>query len=238
MNGYYIGYIVSGVAIFVFIIIALIAQAKVSYAHEKYSKVNSSLDLTGQQFAKKLSLESGVDVRIRQTKGTLTDNYDPRTKTLNISTANFEGRSVAAHAVVAHEFGHALQHANGYAPLKIRQFAIKLSQFSSSMLLPLLIVGILLEIFLFNPFIGNVFIYCVAGFYGLSCLVNFVTVPVEINASRRAKKLLQENAFYTKEEMKGVNEVLDAAALTYVAALLISMAYFARILLIILGNRR
>ena len=82
------------------------------------------------------------------------------------------------------------------------------------------------------------FIYAIAGFYGIACLVNLVTVPVEYNASRRAKKLLQENALYSKEEMVGVNNVLDAAALTYVAALLISLAYFARILIIILGNRR
>ena len=238
MDVYYWGYVISGLAVLLFFIIALIAQGKVMFAHEKYSKVKSEFDLTGEGLAKKLSLESGVDVKIRSIKGNLTDNYDPTTKTLNISAANFSGKSIAAHAVVAHEFGHALQHAKGYLPLKVRHFAIKLSQFASGAFLPLLIVGILLEIFLFNPFIGNVFIYCVAGFFGLSCLVNLVTIPVEYNASRRAKKLLQENAFYTKEEMKGVNEVLDAAALTYVAALLISLAYFARLLLIILGNRR
>lgn len=238
MNGYYIGYIVSGVAILLFIILAIFAEFKVSYAHDKYSKVNSPLDLTGEQFAKRLAQESGVNVIVRKTKGTLSDNYNPTTKTLNISTSNYEGRSIAAHAVVAHEFGHALQHANGYAPLKIRQFAIKLSQFSSKLLIPLIIVAILLEIFLLNPLYGNVFIYIIAGFYGISCLVNLVTLPVEIDASRRAKRLLQENAYYSKEDMKGVNEVLDAAALTYFASLLISLAYFARILIILLANRR
>ena len=238
MDLYYLGYIIAGAAILLCIIIAMVSQVKVQSAYSKYSKIESSLKLTGKEFADKLIQDTGVKVGSRKCNGTLTDNYDPRIKTLNISSENYDNSSIASQAIVAHEFGHAMQHARGYFPLKLRQFAIKLSQFASGAFLPLLIVGIILEIVLVNSFIGNVFIYCVAGFYGLSVLLNLVTVPVEYNASKRAKQLLRQNAMYTEEEMVGVNEVLDSAALTYVASLLISLAYFARILIIFLGNNR
>lgn len=238
MDAFEWGYVVCAIAVIVFIIIAIYAQVKVQAAYSKYSKVQSSLNMTGSELVSKLSLETGVNVKVRKCSGNLTDNYDPRIKTLNISENNYSKNSIAGQAVVAHEFGHAMQDAKKYFPLKIRQLAIKLSQFASSAFIPLLIVGIILEIFLTEPLIGNVFIYCIVGIYLLSFLVNLITVPVEYNASRRAKKLLQENAMYSKEEMVGVNEVLDAAALTYVASLLISMALLARFILILFGSRR
>ena len=237
MNGYVLGYVIASVAILFFIVLAVIAQVKVSDAYSKYSKVASSVDLSGAEFAQKLASENGINVRTRRCNGTLTDNYDPRIRTLNISAENYDKKSIAAQAVVAHEFGHAMQHASGYIPLKLRQFSIKFSQFVSGAFLPLLLVGILLEIFFVsNVMVGNMIIYLVAGIYGLSFLVNLITLPVEYNASKRAKQILRP--MYNDQEMVGVNKVLDAAALTYLASLLVSLAYFARFLFIILGNRR
>lgn len=238
MQAAYWGYIASGVAILICIIIAIVAQVKISYAYDKYSKIKTDVELTGAELVDKLCGETGIKVRARKINGTLTDNYDLRTKMLSISAKNYDQNSIAGQAVVAHEFGHAMQDANNYFPLKLRHFAIKLSQFASSAFLPLIIAGILLEIFLTGPMVGNIVIYCVAGFYGLSVLVNLVTLPVEYNASKRAKKLLKENGMYSEKEMAGVNEVLNAAALTYVASLLVSLAFFARFLFILLGSRK
>ena len=230
---YYIGYIISGVAILVSVIIALVAQVKVNNAFDKYKDVPSSIDLTGAGLAEKLSEENGVGLIVRECQGKLTDHYDPRDKSINISQSNFNSKSIASQAIVAHEFGHALQDAEGYAPFKVRQFVVKASNLVSRMLMPLLIIGILLQVFLMG-IAGSVIIYVSVAIYAVSVIANLVTLPVEINASQRAKDLLVRIGAGSDEEVRATDKVLNAAALTYVASLMVSLAYFLRFLFLLL----
>ena len=230
---YYIGYIVSGVVIIISIIIALVAQVKVNNAYEENKEKLSSLDMTGEQLAEKLSSDYDLNLMVRQFSGKLTDHYDPTDRSLNISQENFNSKSIAAQAIVAHEFGHALQHAENYAPFKTRQAVVKISNFVSRMLMPLLIVGILLQVFLLG-IAGPLVIYISVALYAVAVIANLVTLPVEVNASQRAKDLLVKLGCTSDSEVQATDKVLNAAALTYVASLLVSMAYFLRFLFLLL----
>ena len=234
---YYIGYIISGVILIISIIIALVAQVKVNNAYEEYKEVPSSLDMTGAELAEKLSEQNNLGLIIRQCQGKLTDHYDPTDKSINISEGNYNNKSIASQAIVAHEFGHAMQDAENYAPLKIRQFVVKASNLVSRMLMPLLIIGILLQLFLFS-IAGGIIIYVSVAIYAVAVIANLVTLPVEINASSRAKDMLLKIGSTSMEEIKGTDKVLNAAALTYLAALMVSLAYFMRFLLLLLMWRR
>lgn len=233
---FYIGYIVSGVIILIAIIISLVMQVKVNSAFDKYKDVPSSLDMTGAELAQKLADKAGICVAVRSCAGKLTDHYNPKDRSLNISEANFNSRSIASHAVVAHEFGHALQDANSYAPLKVRQVVVKISNIVSSLLMPLLLIGILLQLFWIAG-AGNIIIYVSVGIYAVSVIAGLVTLPVEFNASSRAKKILVEMGSTSDEEVKGTDRVLNAAAMTYVASLFVSLAYFLRFLFLLLAMR-
>lgn len=234
---YYIGYLISGIVIIIAIFISLFAQTKVNGAFNKYKDVPSSLGMTGAELAEKMARENNLDIVVRMCSGHLTDHYNPKDKSLNISEANYHGTSVSAHAIVAHEFGHAMQDAKNYAPLKIRQFVIKTSNFVSKLLMPLLILGILLQIFLFSSIAGSLVIYISVALYGVSVIASLVTLPVEYNASSRAKKILIGMGSVSEDEVKGTDDVLNAAALTYVASLLLSLAYFLRFLFLLLAIR-
>ena len=231
--GYIIGYIVSGVAILVSVIVALVAQAKVNSAFNKYKDVPSSLDMTGAELAEKLSQDNNLGLTINQCGGTLTDHYDPRDKSINISQSNFNNKSIASQAIVAHELGHALQDAEEYAPYKTRQIVVKVSNLVSHMLMPLLIVGILLQLFLYG-IAGSIIIYVSVAIYAVAVVANLVTLPVEINASTRAKDMLVRIGCGSDEEVEATDKVLNAAALTYVASLMVSLAYFLRFLFLLL----
>lgn len=230
---YYIGYIVSGVVIIISIIIALVAQVKVNNAYEENKEKLSSLDMTGGQLAEKLSSDYDLNLMVRQCSGRLTDHYDPTDRSLNISQENFNSKSIAAQAIVAHEFGHALQHAENYAPFKVRQTVVKASNLISRMIMPLLIVGILLQIFLLG-IAGPLVIYISVALYAVAVIANLITLPVEVNASSRAKDLLVKLGCTSDSEVQATDKVLNAAALTYVASLLVSMAYFLRFLFLLL----
>ena len=234
---YTIGYILSGVAILVSVIIVLVAQVKVNNAFNEYKDVPSSLDMTGAELAEKLSQDNNLGLIVRQCKGMLTDHYDPRDKSINISQSNFNNKSIASQAIVAHELGHALQDAEGYLPYKTRQVVVKISNLVSRMLMPLLIVGILLQ-FLFFMLAGSIIIYASVIIYAVAVIANLVTLPVEINASSRAKDMLVRIGCASEEEVKATDKVLNAAALTYVASLMVSLAYFLRFLFLILMWRR
>lgn len=231
--GYYIGYIVSGVVIIISVIIALVAQVKVNNAYEENKEKLSSLDMTGGQLAEKLSSDYDLNLMVRQCNGRLTDHYDPTDRSLNISQENFNSKSIAAQAIVAHEFGHALQHAENYAPFKVRQTVVKASNLISRMIMPLLIVGILLQIFLLG-IAGPLVIYISVALYAVAVIANLITLPVEVNASSRAKDLLVKLGCTSDSEVQATDKVLNAAALTYVASLLVSMAYFLRFLFLLL----
>lgn len=234
---YYLGYILSGVAIIISVIIALVAQVKVNNAFNKYKDVPSSLNMTGRELAEKLSQDNNLGLIVRECQGSLTDHYDPRDKSINISQSNFNNNSIASQAIVAHEFGHAMQDAEGYAPYKVRQVVVKVSNLVSRMLMPLLIIGIVLQVFLMG-IAGSLVIYISVAIYAVAVIANLVTLPVEINASSRAKDMLVRIGAGSDEEVQATDKVLNAAALTYVASLMVSLAYFLRFLFLLLMWRR
>lgn len=234
----YLGYIICSIAIFIAIIISIIAQTKVSSAYNKYKNEVSSINLTGAELAERLALENHIGIHIKSCGGSLTDHYDPRDKSINISSENYNSNSIASQAIVAHEFGHALQDAEDYFPFRVRQTVIKVSNFISKMLIPMVIISLLLELWLFFGIgIGNIILYIYVGIYTISVIVNLVTLPVEFNASSRAKKLLEQMGASSTAELQAVDRVLNAAAMTYVASLLVSLAYLARLLIILFANR-
>lgn len=234
----YLGYIICSIAIFIAIIISIIAQTKVSSAYNKYKNEVSSINLTGAELAQRLALENHIGIHIKSCGGTLTDHYDPRDKSINISSENYNSNSIASQAIVAHEFGHALQDAEDYFPFRVRQTVIKVSNFISKMLIPMVIISLVLELWLFFGMgIGNIILYIYVGIYAISVIVNLVTLPVEFNASSRAKRMLEQMGASSTSELQATDRVLNAAAMTYVASLLVSLAYLARLLIILFANR-
>lgn len=235
MDWTYILYYISGFLILIAIIVALFAQTSVYSTYNKYSKMQSSLNMTGGQLAEKLCAEKNLPLRINTIGGNLSDNYNSKDKSLNISAQNYSSNSIAALAIVAHEFGHALQDDEEYAPLKIRQIAIKVSNVASRFLLPFLLISIILSIFV--GMAGSIMLGVVVIIYALALIANLVTLPVEINASNRAKAILNE-MITDSEEQKAVAKMLKAAAMTYVAALFVSLVYFLRFLSLFLISKR
>jgi Zn-dependent membrane protease YugP len=198
------------------LIVAIWAQSRVSNAYRTYSKVPVQSGVSGSVTAAKILNHNGIgDVSVLATNGMLSDNYNPRKKTLNLSEGNFSGRSIAAVAVAAHESGHAIQHKEGYFPLRIRSALAPVVSFASYLLWPILILG------LFMGFSQSIDI---AVYIFLAIFVfQLVTLPVEYNASRRALAALQAENVLTDDEMHGAKKMLNAAALTYVAATLVAL---------------
>jgi Zn-dependent membrane protease YugP len=199
------------------IIIAAWAQSKVNKAYRIYSKMPVMSGLTGREAAQRIMQSGGInDVSIEPARGMLTDNYNPRKKTLNLSEANYSGSSIAAVAVAAHESGHALQHSTGFFPLQIRSLMAPVISFASYMLWPILLLGI---------FAGlaqqtiNIVVYIFLGIFAFQ----LITLPVEYNASRRALAALVDGNMLNEEEIYGAKKMLSAAALTYVAATLVAL---------------
>lgn len=215
-------------------ILMLIVQFYVSSSYSKWSRVPSRLRISGAQAAAQLIRYSGLhQVRIEGIHGQLTDHYDPRDKTLRLSEGVYGGASVAALAVAAHELGHALQDHEGYAPLKLRSALVPAVNIGSYLGWILLMIGFLLR----SPQLAWLGVIVFSG----GAIFALATLPVEFNASARAKRLLVESGLIaTEEEMRGVNQVLNAAALTYVAALVtavLQLLYYAS-LVIGMGDRR
>jgi Zn-dependent membrane protease YugP len=212
----------STTSLFVFLIVPTIflgiyAQSKVQGAYSKWSRVGSRSGITGREAAAYVLRKAGIsDVQITSTSGHLTDHYDPTKKRLVLSEENYNGSSLAALGVAAHEAGHAIQHATGYSMLQLRMSLVPITMFASK-LLPFVIIGG----FFFNV-LGllklGVLVYLVLTIFQL------VTLPVEFDASRRAKAELVATGILQENEMVGVNKTLDAAALTYVAAFVSSLA--------------
>ena len=187
--------------------------------------------MTGAQTAKKILSTAGIyDVTIRHVAGELTDHYDPRNKTLNLSDSVYGSTSVAAVGVAAHECGHAIQHDRGYAPLRIRSTIAPIASFGANISWPLILIGLLLG--------GNsVLVQLGIIMFSLAVLFQLVTLPVEFNASDRAVRLLSETGILYEEELRKTKKVLSAAALTYVAAAASSILQLLRLVLLY-GNRR
>lgn len=211
------------------IIFALIAQIMVKTTFSKYSSESNEHGYTAKEVARKILDENGLcNVSIEYISGNLTDHYDPSANVIRLSDSVYNSTSVAAIGVAAHEVGHAIQHAQGYTPIKIRQAIIPITQIGSSLAVPLVLVGMLFSAFQWLIPVG-IFLY--AGVV----LFQAVTLPVEFNASGRALKTLDENVILYKDEVRMAKKVLTAAAMTYVAAMFSSLMSLLR--LILLSNR-
>ena len=205
------------------LMIGLLAQARVKGAYNKYSKVNSGSGLTGAQVARTILDRNGLyDVVIEQTPGQLSDHYDPRNRVMRLSSTIHSGSSVASMSVAAHEAGHALQHADGYFPLILRNNLAPIVSFSSRFVWVLIFLG-----FIISPFFINLGIALYLGVV----IFQLVTLPVELNASRRALAQL-EDGISPSESLKPAKSMLSAAAFTYVAATLTAIAELLRLLAI------
>ena len=211
------------------VILALYAQHLVKSTYKKYSKVPASTGMTGGNVAQRLLSDGGLhDVEIEEIDGNLTDHYDPRSKTLRLSTSISRSRSVAALGIAAHEVGHALQHKNSYGPFYIRQSIVPVANFGSTLAFPLFFIG-----FLFSAG-GSLSILMDIGII-LFCgavLFQVVTLPVEFNASSRALTLLQSRGYLAEQELGQAKKVLNAAALTYVAATAVAVIHLLRMILL------
>ncbi len=206
-------------------ILAIYAQFKVKNAYKKFSQIYNARGLTGYQAALELLRMNGVsDVEVEETEGELSDHYDPRTKKVRLSRTNFRGTSLASLAVSAHEVGHVIQHAKGYMPLQLRHLILPATNFGSWLAFPLFFIGF----FLRTPFLMNLGIV----FYAGVVLFHLVTLPVEFNASNRALLQLQSHGFLVRQEISGAKKVLNAAALTYVAATAVAIMHLVRLLLL------
>jgi len=203
--------------------ISLLASARVKSNYARFSRLAASSGLTGAQAAAEILRRAGIhDVEIRAQEGTLSDHYDPIHKRLVLSRDNFYGRSVAALGVSAHEAGHALQHAQAYAPLHLRMASVGVTSVASQVVTWLPFLGFATGMFPFQA----MFAILAIG-WGVIMAFNLITLPVEFDASARAKKLLLDIGMVNPgPEADGVNRVLNAAAWTYVAAFLTSLAYF------------
>ena len=230
MFGYYYGidmtYLVLVLPAFLF---SLWAQMKVNSTFSRYSKVRSLRGLTGAQAARYILDRNGLaHVRIEQVAGNLTDHFDPRTNVVRLSQSVYNVPSIAAVGVAAHECGHAVQYAVGYGPMKLRAAIIPATNFGSKLALPLILIGLL-----FN---SSQLLLAGILLFSLTAVFQLVTLPVEFNASSRALHTLDQQGLLTQEELAGTRKVLTAAALTYVAALLVALVQLVRMLL--LYNRR
>ncbi len=216
-------------------IISLWAAARVKSVYRHYSQVPASSRATGAEVASAILQRAGIrDVEIVAQEGMLGDHYDPTHKRLVLSTENFQGNSIAAFGVAAHECGHAIQHQQAYAPLHLRMAAVGATNFASQIVMWLPLVGLFTGIL--NWYTAS---WIMAAAWGVIMMFNLITLPVEFDASARAKRVLAEMGFIgTDEEVAGVRKVLDAAGWTYVAALITSLGYMLWYLLpLLLGGR-
>ena len=210
-------------------LLGLWAQARVNSTFNRYSHVRCRQGYTGSQIARRILDANGLtDVRIEGIRGNLTDHYDPTARVVRLSDSVYDSPSIAAIGVAAHEVGHAIQHANSYAPLTIRNAIIPVTNIGSKLSIPLILLGVVMS---FQPLVT-------VGIVAFSMMAVFklITLPVEFNASSRALATLNGEHYLDEEEVYGARKVLSAAALTYVAALVMSLAQLMR-LIALFGNR-
>lgn len=204
---------------------AMYAQNKIRRTYDKYQQVRSSRGMTGYETAMEiLRLNNIYDVKVEEVQGTLTDHYDPRDRTVRLSSANYHGRSLAAASVAAHEIGHVIQHVSGYSPLQLRHSILPVTNIGSTLAWPLAIAGLL---FSYPPLIT----LGIIAFTGV-VVFHVVTLPVEFNASSRAMVQLTEHGMLHRDEAREAKKVLDAAALTYVAAAAMAVTNLIRLLIL------
>lgn len=218
------------------VIFSMWASARVSSTFKKYSKVHNSRGLTADAAARYILDRNGLrNIRIERISGELTDHYDPTNNVIRLSDSVYGNTSAAAVGVACHETGHAIQHAVGYKPVKIRTAIVPITNFGSKLSVPLIIVGLLLasfsEVFIMLAYFG---VIC----FSLCVVFQLVTLPTEFDASKRALRCIEENGLLTGDELHGAKKTLSAAAMTYVAALATSIMQLLRLVVIVSGNNR
>lgn len=228
-GGYGYGFDPTMILVLIGVVISLWAQSRVNSTFKRFSRTGTRAGMTGADAARRLLNSQGIyDVTVRAVAGELTDHYDPRTRTVNLSQPVYGATSISAIGVAAHECGHAMQHKEGYAPLQIRSAIVPLANFGCRFGIPIILLGLF-----FGQFLIEVGIWV----FALSVLFQLITLPVEFNASNRAVKLLAEQGILRGEENGQCKKVLSAAALTYVAAAAAAVLQLLRLILIF-GNRR
>lgn len=215
-------------------VICMIASARVKGTFNKYSQLRSMSGMNGAQVAQRVLQAAGIyDVQVRHVSGSLTDHYDPRTKTVNLSDPVYNATSVAALGVAAHECGHAIQHAKSYVPLSIRSALVPIANFGSMLAWPVILIGLF-----FNTRSSGLIIDIGILLFSAAVLFQLVTLPVEFDASRRALVMLRTQGILADDELKYTRRVLKSAALTYVAGAAAAILQLLRIILITNGRRR
>jgi Zn-dependent membrane protease YugP len=228
---FYYGFDPTYFLVLIGVILSLWASARVKSTYAKYSGERSLSGMTGAQAAQRILSMAGIyDVTVQHVAGNLTDHYDPRNKTLNLSDAVYGSASVAAVGVAAHECGHAIQHDRGYAPLKLRSVLAPVANIGANISWPIILIGLL---FGGSPLLIEIGILM----FSLAVAFQLVTLPVEFNASKRAITMLEETGVLYADELPKTRKVLNAAALTYVAAAATSILQLLRLVLLF-GNRR
>ena len=228
---YYYGIDPTYILLIIGMLLSLAASAKLKSTFAIYRRMESASGMTGAEAAQRILRNAGVyDVRIEPISGELTDHYDPRTKTVRLSEPIYNKTSLAAVGVAAHECGHAIQHATNYAPLNLRSAIVPIANLGSTLSWPLFLAGLVMS---FRPLLtAGILLFTAAVLFQL------VTLPVEINASGRALKLLNADGILVPQEVRGAKKVLTAAALTYVAALAGSILQLLRLLILAGGRDR
>lgn len=231
-------YLYTTIAIIPLVVLTLIAGFVVQFRFAKYSKENNLSGLTGAQAARKILDEHGLfDVAIVRIEGNLTDNFNPKTNVVSLSPKVHDGNTIAAVAVAAHEVGHAIQHAEGYAPMKLRGALVPACVVTSKAAVPLLLIGILLEIFLSQNPASSILFFLGIACYALYAVFTLITLPVEFNASRRAGENLVDYGVIDARDEKKVNAMLRAAGMTYVMSFAMALLQMLRIIAIFGGSR-
>lgn len=236
----YFQYYIMGIILLPGIILSIYAQSKVNSTYHKYSQQFASANVTASDFIRRLLSVAGMNNTIvKQINGELTDHFNPKTNEICLSSSVYNSSSVASLGIACHEFGHAMQKKEKYAPYQIRKIVIPVTNFASKLLWPLIFIGLIFNFGVeAGSTTGDIFLWSGIIFFGLAVLVNLVTLPVEFDASKRAIKILQSTQILTEDELDGTKKVLSAAALTYVAALVVSILNLLRFLLVVLSRRR
>ena len=210
-------------------IIVLLAQSKVSSAYSKYSRIRNEANLTGEQVAREIINRYHLNIGIEKVNGQLSDHYDPKSKVVRLSTAIHDGNSIASHAVAVHEIGHALQDQENYSMLRLRHNLLPLANIGNTAGWVAIMIGLLAGI--------SSIAYVGLGFLSIMLLFQFVTLPVEFNASHRALEILEKDGYLSYNETGMAKQMLTAAALTYVAAVASTLLNLMRIFVLIGGRR-
>ena len=226
------------IAVF-FMIVSFIVSSKLRNKFKKYSKIPLKNNLTGGQIAELMLADNGIrDVKVMSVKGHLTDHYNPAEKTVNLSEQVYYGRSAASAAVAAHECGHAVQHAMGYAPLKLRSALVPIQSISGKILNFIVLASIFGFGFLYSSFPVDLILMIIIGCYSILTLFSFITLPVEFNASSRALVWVQNRNIVDSDEYDMAKDALKWAAMTYVVAAIASLVSLLYYVMILLGGSR